>query len=417
MRTIFLLSFCFIAFSAHSQIETDRNDLYLLDQQDPAVEENSDLKNRLNFGIGFHLNSNAITNDFIKGLLYQGFIDNNRKDLVTDRLKEVNRGGYDFNAGLSYQYQAKPDLAIVIGLNQRQQFNVKFPKDLFELVFRGNKQFVDKKANIGPLALNFFDYQSLFLGVQKNINSNFIIGGGLSFIRGGQFNTLRIDRGTLYTAADGSYLDFDMKFKLAFSESENFLTSNGIGLAANWNASFIQEKGRLNFEIRDLGFIRWSNLKTYEGDSIYRYEGIEVNDVLTFSDSIFSQIKADSIAEDLGIKGIEKDFTYTIPATFHVNYVHYLSEKITMVGGVKYMLRAAYIPRVYVKGLYYFNDNFFIAPVIAYGGFGRLDFELGAAKSFNDKLIISANAFYLEYVLLPKKSSGQGFNFSVTKLF
>jgi len=329
----------------------------------------------------------------------------------------MNRGGYDFNAGISYRYQAKPDLAIIVGLNQRQQFNAKFSKDLFELVFRGNKQFVDKHAEIGPLAINFFDYQNLFLGVQKNINSKFIIGGGLSFIRGGQFNTLRIDRGSLYTAPDGSYLDFDMKFKLAFSESENFFTSNGMGLAANWNASIIQEKSRINFEIRDLGFIRWSNLRTYEGDSVYRYEGIEVNNVLTFSDSIFSQIKADSIAGDLGVKRSEKDFTYTIPATFHVNYVRYLSEKITLVGGVEYMLRAAYIPRVYVKGLYYFKDDFFIAPVVAYGGFGRLDFELGAAKSFNNKLVISANAFYLEYVLLPKMSSGQGFNFSVTKLF
>lgn len=417
MRRFFLLSCWFIAFSAHAQIEIDRNDLYLLDQQDPAVEKRSDSKHLLNLGIGFHLNANSITNDFVKGLLYQGFIDNERKDLVTARLKETNRGGYDFNTGITYRYQANPDLAILAGLNQRQQFNVKFPKDLFELVFRGNKQFVDQKAEIGPMTLNFFDYQSLFLGVEKNINSKFIIGGGLSIIRGGQFNTLRIDRGTLYTAPDGSYLDFDMKFKLAFSESENFFTSNGIGLAANWNASFIQEKGRLNFEIRDLGFIRWSNLRTYEGDSVYRYEGIKVNNVLTFSDSIFSQIKVDSIAADLGIKGFEKDFTYTIPATFHVNYVRYLSEKITLVGGVKYMLRSAYIPRVYVKGLYYFSDDFFIAPVIAYGGFGRLDFELGAAKSFNGKLILSANAFYLEYLLLPKKTSGQGFNFSVTKLF
>jgi hypothetical protein len=81
------------------------------------------------------------------------------------------------------------------------------------------------------------------------------------------------------------------------------------------------------------------------------------------------------------------------------------------------MLNAAYIPRLYIKMVYYLKKNLIIVPTLAYGGFGRGDFELGIAKSFKDKLMISANLFYLEYFLLPKKSSGNGFNLSLTALF
>jgi hypothetical protein len=81
------------------------------------------------------------------------------------------------------------------------------------------------------------------------------------------------------------------------------------------------------------------------------------------------------------------------------------------------MLNAAYIPRLYIKMVYYLKKDLIIAPILAYGGFGRGDFELGIIKSVKDKLMISANLFYLEYFLLPKKSSGNGLNLSLTALF
>jgi hypothetical protein len=416
-RGLIFFSFILISFSGFSQIEIDRNDLYLIDQKNPTYEKNDSLKSLLSFGLRFDLNSDAVTNDFIKGMLYQGFIDDDRKDLVTNRLKEVNRFGYEFTGGFTYKYRLKKDITLIAGLNQRQQFNAKFTKDIFELIFRGNKQYVGEHAQLSPFDLTYFDYQGLFLGVQKNINSKLILGAGISFLRGGRYQALKIERGTLYTDTAGAYLDFDMKFNLAFSESKNFFTSNGKGVALNFNGSYLLGSGQLNFEIRELGFIRWKDLNFYEGDSTYRYDGANVNDILDFSDSTFTQIKADKIAGDLNISKQKKNITYFVPATIHLNYLHHLSDKLSMVAGVKYMLNANYIPRVYFKSIYYLKKNFIIAPSLAYGGFGRMDFEIGAAKSFRDTFIVSVNVFYLEYLLLPKKSSGHGFNFSLTKLF
>lgn len=417
MKNNILAFFFLLTFSAYGQIEIDRNDRFLLDQRNPSFGEIEKQKALINLGTGFYLNSNSITNDFTKGLLYTGFIDNERKDQVTKKLRDVNRGGYDFNGGITFEAGIKEDLSLIIGLNQRQQFNAAYSKDLFELVFRGNKQFAGQHAKLGPLSINFFDYQNLFVGLQKNTESGFNFGGGISLIRGGRFNTLRIDRGTLFTEQNGNYVDFDMKFKLAFSESENFFTSNGTGAAVNFNFSLVKERGRVNFEVRDLGIIQWKSLNTYEGDDVYRYDGIHINNILDFDESVFTRIQADSIAEDFGISREQKNFTYFVPATVHLNYARYLTEKITLVAGAKYMFNAGYVPRIYLKGIYYFGKSFFIAPTLAYGGFGKTDLELAAAKSFKDRFVISANLFYAEYLLLPKSTAGQGFNVSLTKLF
>ena len=415
MRILFLYFFICLPVWSFSQMEIDRNDWYFLDQKKGG--DSSSKKHLLNLGLGFHLNSNAITNDFVKGLLYAGFIENERKDLVTAKLRDQNRFGFELSGGLNYRYQLKDDLFIIAAINQRQMFNAQFTKDAFELAFRGNKMFAGNTADLTDIKINYFDYQNLFIGAQKKINSNITAGGGISFIRAGRFNQLYIERGSLYTDTAGEYLDFDMKFKLAFSESEKFLSSNGLGAALNFNVSVAQQNGVLNFEVRDLGVIQWKDLNIYEGDSLYHYDGQDVDNILDFSDSIFTQIKADSIAASLGIKKKKENLTYFIPTSLHVNYMFNMTPKLSLVAGVKYYIKANYIPRIYVKSIYYLNNRFMIAPMIAYGGYGKLDFELGAAKSFKDSFIISANVFYLEYLLLPKKSAGHGFNFSLTKLW
>ena len=121
MKNFSLVLCLLIPLTAISQIEIDRSDLYFINQKNPAFGKADSSRHLLNFGVGFHVNSNSITNDFTKGLLYQGFISNEQKDQVTERLNSSNRAGFESNAGFTYQYQYKPNLAIVIGLNQRQQ--------------------------------------------------------------------------------------------------------------------------------------------------------------------------------------------------------------------------------------------------------------------------------------------------------
>jgi hypothetical protein len=400
-------------FTAFAQLETERTEFYFQNNFLP----NDSASHLLNISGGFSLNSSAITNDFTKGLLFQGFIGEDKKDQVSKKLRGTNRAGFESGGGITYKQLLKNDLILISGIYIRQQLSAKFTDDVFELIFRGNSRFSGQHAQLSPLKVTYFDYQSIMFGLQKNVNEKFTAGAAISLIRGGNFNYVKIDRGTLFTDSAGAYLDFDMNVKVAFTENKSLLSSGGLGAGLNLFLNYKLDKGQINFEMRDLGMIRWRNLPTYEGDSIFRFDGVNVNDVLDFSDSVFTQTKADNIAQDMGLKKTEKSFTWFIPATIHLSYFYNFSEKLDFVAGVKYMLNAAYIPRVYVKGLYYINSGFLISPIIAYGGFGKLDLELAAAKKFGPRFMLGANIFYLEYFLLLRSSSGHGLNLSLTKLF
>jgi hypothetical protein len=414
-------SFLFIAaemIPAFAQIGLDRNDQYLLRQKNPAQGRNDSIKTIINLNGEYNVNSNSINNNFIRFFRDNYITDQNKSD-NEKRLKPLNRAGLEMNVGVTWMQKGKK-FTYVAGLNERRMFNAKFTKDLFELVFRGNGNYVGKNAQLSPLKITYFNYESLYLGIQNNPEEKkLLIGGGISLVRGGTFDQLKIKKGTLYTDTSLAFLDFNMNYQLAYPDKQAsaFGNTNGLGLAGTFYLSWIREKGQLNFEVRDLGFISYKNLNVYSGNSDYRYNGYDVNNILQFNDSIFTNLKADSIAKSMGLQKGEKNITYIIPATLHLNYVYNYSDRLMLVAGAKHIINASYIPRLYVKSVYYLKKDLIVIPMLAYGGFGRADIELGISKSFRDKLMISANLFYLEYFVMPKKSSGNGLSVSITKLF
>jgi hypothetical protein len=446
MKLFFFLFFIVAGIMpAFAQFEIDRNDQYLLRQKNPAqivtpdsirrrISGNDFAKTIINLSGAYNINSNSINNNFIR-FFRNNFITDENKTENEKRLKAVNRAGLEMNAGLTWMQKGKK-LTYVVGLNERRMFNAKFTKDFFELLFRGNGGYVGKTAQLSPLKITYFNYESLYLGVQMDMKekgikqasgpdqmeskkNGLMIGGGISLIRGGTFDQLKVKKGTVYTDTASAFIDFNMNYQLAYPNNQGsaFGNTNGLGLAGTFYLNWLMGKGRLNFEIRDLGFIKYKNFNVYSGNSSYRYNGYDINNILQFNDSIFNNLKTDSVAKNIGLQKEKKNITYMIPATIHVNYVYNYNDRLTLVGGIKHIINASYIPRVYVKSVYYLKKDLIIIPMLAYAGFGRADIEFGISKSFNDKLMVSANLFYLEYFLMPKKSSGNGLSLSVTKLF
>jgi hypothetical protein len=313
---------------ALAQFEIDCNERYLLDQKNPAQDRNDSVKTLVNLYGGYSFNSNSVNNNFIR-FFRDNFITDENKTENEQRLRKINRLGLEMNAGITWM-QKTEKITYVVGLNERRFFNVKFGEDFFKLIFRGNGAYVGKHAQLSPLKLTYFNYESLYLGLQKNPKGeNVMIGGGVSLIRGGAFDQAKIKRGTLYTDSSLAYLDFNMDYQLAYSDNQNsaFAQTSGLGLASTFYLRWTMRKGQLNFEMRDLGFINYKKLNVYSGDSIYRYDGYRVNDIFQFNDSIFSNLKADSVAKEMGLKKEKKNINYFIPATFHVNYVYNHSEQ------------------------------------------------------------------------------------------
>ncbi len=409
----------FSSYSVNAQMEISKMEKILLDKKDSIGTP--DFKALVNISGDYYTNSNSVTNSFVRKLVYQGqFIDDADKDRESNRLKKYNRFGLDEQASVNGIYNAKK-VTYVFGLTQRAFLGAHFSSDLFELVFRGNASFAGKEANLKKTSIQAFDYQSLYIGVQKQFKEGrYLLGASASFIRGGQYVGLKAKNTSLYTEPTGEYvlLEGDINFSRVSSEANtSALKSHGKGAGLNLLFAMKHKKNLLSVELRDLGFITWKGLKTYYGDSTFQYNGILLNDVLSPGASIVPDITLDSIAALIGLNTAVKNKTMLLPTILNVSYVISPNKKFSRTIGLRYMFTAGYIPRVYIREADFIGKGFTLVNTFSYGGFGRLDYELGMLKKFKNSVIVSVNLFAFEYLVLPGKSSGHGLNIGLTKLF
>lgn len=366
----------------------------------------------------YHVNSNAITNSFTYPFLFGGYIDNELKDQVSPRLSEQNRAGYQLSYGARYRYNRDSIYFFTAAINSRQFLTTGFTSDMFELVFRGNKPFAGEIAQLSPFYYTSFATQSVSLGAGKNLNDNFTVAAEVSVIGGSGFQQAVIERGSLYTEPDGAYIDLDLKYRLSFTEnSQNFLNRNGLGLSAGIYASYSNEKFMLTANFTDIGFVRWKGLNHMKGDSSYRFEGKEIEDVLVLDNSVFSSFRADSLAKDLGFETRKKNKTYFLPTFFGINYVYYFSRKIHLYSGINFLANANYYPRVSIGPVLLPGSSWRILPVMSFGGFGKADFSLAVEKFFGKGFFAGANIFLAEALVSPENTAGHGIKLLFIKAF
>jgi hypothetical protein len=410
------------SFQASAQLEADRTDRYLYDLS--AYRDSSFQYSKLMIGMygSGEANSNAITNSFFSHLLYTGaYISDDMKEDVNKKLKDKNRLCLDEQIKISGAYKINKNTWFTLGLTQRLFTGGTMSKDGFNLVFYGNSMFAGQTAQLHPTNLYQMDYFSLSTGIMKQVNSKLTVAGELSFIRGGNYRQIKMDRGTLYTDPNGAYLELDSKFKVAYSDSSQsaaFPHSSGKGAAISLYTTYqVNAKTYLSFELKDLGFIAWKDLNVYEGDSVYKYDGYSISNILDPNGSLVSDVTIDTIMKQIGINKQKQSFSRMLPTTMHISIVHHLNKKWSIAGGAKYMFAPGYIPRVYVKPIYYLSDQMLVSSTLAYGGYGKADVILSCGWKYSNKLMVSIDALFLEYMIAPNSTSGNGIQFSITGLF
>lgn len=364
------------------------------------------------------VNSNAATNRFISAYAFGGYIDNEMKDEVQPRLRQVNRYGFEFNSSLTGKVNKDSTMAFLAGLSLRQLNTAVFSSDAFNLMFRGNKMFAGKTAHLTPLNFLSFDYQSIFLGLEKK-QKNLKWWAGLAGIRGGNFRSINVERGLFYTGVDGAFVEADANFDIALSGGapSAVSVSHGTGLAAFAGADYTCGNSQFGVSISDLGFIKWNNLKTYSGDSVYRFEGKEIKNILTIDDSLYSSYTADSLTNEVGVAGNNEKKSYFLPTRINLNYVYYGPGKLFFITGAEIVLNAGYLPRVYLRPVYRISKNIFAHVELAAGGYGRLDAEFGVAGYMGYGFSGFVNIFAAEAIIAPSRTSGQGLEFALIKTF
>jgi len=292
--------------------------------------------------------------------------------------------------------------------NARINSIISYPRELAQLVFQGNAQFIGETVNFGP-AVDYFAYHEYSLGVAKQFGA-LTLGGRIKYLNGiGFLRTLQNDA-SLFTDDDVFQLTFDTDYVLNTSNSvdiegvsdfnfranvlEQFVSANN-GVAFDFGVAFnVNDKISLKASVLDLGSINWTeDTRSFQSRGEFTYEGVDLDDFL-LNDSVEFEVKLDTIEDVFAFEESLTEDKTSLNAKIYLAGQYQINNKLT-VGALFHLdnldstdpaigLNAQYrFSRTFLLGINYSyrKDNFsnlgvqFIAelgPVVLFGNTDNL---------------------------------------------
>lgn len=369
------------------------------------------------FGTNFYsyLGSNSTSSKFVSAIYNSKFIDDNLK--YSAHLKNKNILGTDLKAGC--YIAVMPDsmwglsnFGYRIGLSHRQFRSFNFSKDLYNLIFFGNKQFAGETVNFDNTMLRSIDYQKFELGVFENYNENntkINIYFGFNILKGQQLQSLNINKGSFYTSIDGDYLDLNTKFSYFTSDQSHkkFSDFNGVGISCD--AFFVVEntKSKLTFTFasEDLGYISWTKKSYLAGvDTAIHFDGVEITNIMNVAQENLQGMSKDSLMNILYSKNDTVPFKLSIPEklSFEVKkeWTGFINSALI---GMNYIFDVGQpIPQFYAMQTAQVKKWLNIGLIENYGGFSGFNAGLYFQINTNKNLTATISSGNLTGFILPK---------------
>ena len=359
--------------------------------------------------------SNVMNNAFMNKFLFGGKIEQELKETVYDQLGANNFMGADLNYSLNVlipmdTFLRKSNLSLLVGVENVEHFDTRFTEDLFKFTFDGNKQFAGKTAEISNTNFNSFTYQQINFGIiSRKVKNKRIAQEGfvVSLIKAQSHEAITIPRGSIFTEKLGKDLLIDVNYEYNSSDTANtgVMAFNGYGVSTDLFTEFFLKNGdKIHLAVSDLGFMVLNNNSIDQSaDSVYFFEGVEVDNIFDLNDSLLAEISQDSIID--GITNHKKEsYSIALPTGLNINYSKYFNPKWRLDVGVYYKVLANYFPLLYTNTYYYFNSDFAVKGHVSYGGYGKLNTGLAFAKSFKQNVDIYLGTNNLE-AFITKNSS------------
>jgi len=244
--------------------------------------------------------------------------------------------------------------------NTRVNARLDYPKELAQLIFEGNSQFVGETVDFGP-AVDYFSFHEYGLGISRNFGK-FSLGARVKYLSGiGLVRTTNNDA-SLFTSDDVFQLTFNTDYSILTSNTveidglsdfafqtdlaNQFLSPNN-GWAFDFGATFqVSDALRFSASIVDLGSIDWNDdTSNFTSRGSYTYEGFDLDDFL-FNDDVEFEVQLDTLEEIFEFEKSSAEVNTTLGTKIYLAGQYQLTEKLQL-GALLVMNESAFEGNAY----------------------------------------------------------------------
>ncbi len=296
--------------------------LFSQDDKKKEIEKNINYPNTIKWETNFLFESNGLNYSFLNDILYTGYITNDKKEQWINMGNKNNHLAFELANGLSYK---NANLNLEFSILDKNILRASFTDDLMRLGLYGNFNYQNQSLNFSNTFIQTTRFQQYRLNYTHNIGS-VNISSAVSFLAGNHHSSFVINEGQLYTGTNGTSLDisYDMNVFVTDTSNLNIFANNGNGIALDLEADLMIKNFKLNVYLKDLGYINWKEKSTIaRADSNFTFNGIEIENIFDFNDSIIN----DQFNTSNAYNTKNEKFKSYIPANFGFSVMRPITSK------------------------------------------------------------------------------------------
>lgn len=228
-------------------------------------------------------------------------------------------------------------------ISEKANFNFTFPKELFDLVLKGNANFIGQEVSLRRMNFDFTHHREYAIGFASEINSKVTVGGKVKYLYGMENFSSGKNKLSFYTAPDDYQLEMSSDYVVHTSttanakkgSSDNYLFGlKNVGFAVDLGTTYkFNDRWKFMVSVIDLGSIKWkSNTKNYVAESgEYKFNGVDINDYINDNEGGEGSV-LDTISNSFGPTENFDAYKTNLPTHGYLNACYRINEKSNVTG-------------------------------------------------------------------------------------
>jgi hypothetical protein len=296
--------------------------------------------------------STSLHKSLTQKLLYGGQITDEIKSKSQKLHGGINQFGSDLNAEIEYRnfkvnFFKNKNWGFLIKAGYNSFISALYSKDLYNLTFYGNQEYLGQTASISGTKFSSFTFQKIGFGWLDKKNKSAI---SLNLYSLNNYSSAYINKGEIYQSSSIDTLFILYDGNANFSSSSNFFSGLGVGIDADFRFAIPTKKSApiyYQFLAKNIGIAKFNNpLLNYQADTSLTFTGLTLNQVINGSSFLDSNY---SIFDTIGIKKTQSNPLIILPGFLQFSKLVDVNSarKLQEFYGVRMFLSSSYNPLIF----------------------------------------------------------------------